>query len=393
MGTSLKVLFLGVYRDGTGWGVAATRYILALDAAGVDVVCRPLKLNDSTPSLPDRILELEAKSAVGCNVVIQNILPHLMDYQGQFDLNIGLYFSETDSLRYSSWNDRLNQMDMVWGCNEQMRRAARESFVDVPFEVIPIPADIERYSRSWEPLAALRPLKEEGNFVFYTIGEMVRRKNLAGLLKAFHTEFDPQEPVSLVIKTSKPGMPPHETRRHVEAFCNEIKRGLKLYEGGKVEHYKGEVVITEHLADEDMLRLHAACDCFVQPSYGEAWSLGAFDAMAMGKTPIVTKCTGFTEYVSKQTGWLVDGVEDSVFGVDDSFIDLYTGKEIWMAVDQKELRRAMREAYEDEGHRREKAQAGIVRATDFSYLAVGTRMCQTLLEALHERRENRTGPD
>ena len=43
----MKVLFIGCYRDGTGWAKAAGDYILAMDAAGIDVVCRPLKLNDN----------------------------------------------------------------------------------------------------------------------------------------------------------------------------------------------------------------------------------------------------------------------------------------------------------------------------------------------------------
>ncbi len=386
----MKILYLGVYRDGTGWGEAASRYILALDAAGVDVVPRPIKLNTVQHVPPARVLELEKRSSRGCNVVVQHILPHFMDYCGRFDLNAGLYFSETSSIRHSSWNDRLNLMDLAIGCNAQMEAAALDSFVTTPYAVIPIPSDTERYARSWEPLERLRPLKDEGNFVFYTVGEMVRRKNLQGLLKAFHTEFAPEEPVQLVIKTSRPGMPPHETHRHMVAFCNEIKRGLKLYQGGDPNHYKQEVIITERLSDDDVLRLHAACDCFVQPSYGEAWSIPAFDAMAMGKTPIVTNWAGYREFIGS-SGWLVPCHEEQVFGIDDGFVDLFTGKESWASVDHRSLRRAMREAYEDEGLRQEKAGAGIKMATSFSYQKVGTTFREVL--ETHEQQKRQGQPD
>jgi hypothetical protein len=67
----MKILYLSVYRDGTGWAEAANRYILALDAAGVEVVPRPIRLEAVSHTPSDRVLELEKRSSKGCNVVIQ----------------------------------------------------------------------------------------------------------------------------------------------------------------------------------------------------------------------------------------------------------------------------------------------------------------------------------
>jgi len=39
----MKILYIGNYRDGTGYGQAAEDYILSLDSVGANVVCRPLK--------------------------------------------------------------------------------------------------------------------------------------------------------------------------------------------------------------------------------------------------------------------------------------------------------------------------------------------------------------
>ena len=58
-GSQMKVLYIGCYRDGTGWAQAAIDYILAMDSAGIDVVPRAIKLNSNNPELPKRILELE----------------------------------------------------------------------------------------------------------------------------------------------------------------------------------------------------------------------------------------------------------------------------------------------------------------------------------------------
>ena len=41
-GNAMKVLYIGHYKDGTGWGSAAIDNILALDAVGVKVVPRAI---------------------------------------------------------------------------------------------------------------------------------------------------------------------------------------------------------------------------------------------------------------------------------------------------------------------------------------------------------------
>ena len=47
----MKVLYIGCYRDGTGWAKAAQNYILSLDTAGVEVVPRFIKLNDNNSEM------------------------------------------------------------------------------------------------------------------------------------------------------------------------------------------------------------------------------------------------------------------------------------------------------------------------------------------------------
>lgn len=381
----MKILYLGVYRDGTGWAEAANRYILALDAAGAEVIPRPVRLSQESHAPPERVLELEARSARGCDAVIQHVLPHMMEPHGRLGLNTGLYFSETDCLKHTGWADRLSRMDLAVGCNAEMRDHALAAGVASPYAVVPVPCDPSAYAAPREPLPAVARLKEQGLFVFYTLGEMVRRKNLQGLLRAFHSEFDPEEPVALVVKAGRPGLPPHETLRHLEAFCEEIKRGMRLH-GGDTRRYRREVLLTERLSAEDVFRLHAGCDCFVQPSYGEAWSIPAFDAMAMGKTPVVTDCGGYADYLrweSGEAGWLVPARRGPVFGVDDGVPGLFTGRESWHEADHFALCRAMREAYEDQGLRRRKAAAGVGRASDFSPAKVGGALLEVLRS--HER--------
>ena len=51
----MKVLYIGHYKDGTGWGDAATNNILALHKAGVDVVPRAISYNNSDSDVNETI--------------------------------------------------------------------------------------------------------------------------------------------------------------------------------------------------------------------------------------------------------------------------------------------------------------------------------------------------
>ena len=52
----MKVLYIGHYREGSGWGQAAIDYILAMDSVGIDVVPRAVNLNQRHLQLQERIL-------------------------------------------------------------------------------------------------------------------------------------------------------------------------------------------------------------------------------------------------------------------------------------------------------------------------------------------------
>src|SRR5687768_5895457 len=100
-----------------------------MDAAGIQVVPRPLKLNSHTTTLPDKILELEGQTARGADFVIQHTLPSMMEYDGHFKANIAMYCSETSNFTRSGWAAKLNLMDAAWVPSAQMVEAAKESGV------------------------------------------------------------------------------------------------------------------------------------------------------------------------------------------------------------------------------------------------------------------------
>ena len=68
------MLYIGNYKDGTGWGNAAAHNILALHSAGVDVVPRAITFEEKQTESPE-ISALEKKPATNIDVCIQHTLP------------------------------------------------------------------------------------------------------------------------------------------------------------------------------------------------------------------------------------------------------------------------------------------------------------------------------
>lgn len=370
----MKVLFLGVFKDGTGWSNMATNYILALDKAGITVVPRVIRLSyNPSKEVHPRILELEDNDERGCDVVIQNILPHMMDYNGNFKC-IGTYCSETSNFKNTNWSTYLNTMDELWIPNHQMIDAAIESDVKTHMEVVPIPTDVSKYAQRYEKFEIP---EIEDRFVFYTVGELNRRKNLTALLRAFHMEFSPDEPVVLMVKCGVLNQSPEDAGSHAQQIIATTKRELNLYP--KTSLYSEEIIITEHLSETDMMRLHRTGDCFVSTSFGEAWCLPAFDAMGMGNTPICTDVGGVREFINNECGWLIPGKPTPCFGMSMNAIPgLYSGSSDWIDIDIGLLRLAMRTAFENKEVRNIKAGNGIDNVYSFGYDTVGNQMRELL---------------
>ena len=182
----MKVLYIGNYRDGTGWGNACVGNMLAMNAAGIDVVPRAISFEDTDSDYPQTIKDLEKKHSkksenIDCDVVIQHTLPHLYSYDSRYK-NIGFFATESESFTTSGWQYYANMMDEIWVPSEQNKQAAKNSGVTVPIEVVPHSLDISSYSNT----DGARVQEMENSFTFGFVGEFIERKNLRALLRAFH---------------------------------------------------------------------------------------------------------------------------------------------------------------------------------------------------------------
>lgn len=367
----MKVLYIGNYRDGTGWSQAAINYIMAMDSVGIDIVPRFIKLNNTDGEIPERIKELEAKSDRNCDVVIQHVLPHMLDYSGNFKKNIAMCAFETSNFNKTPWASKINSMDELWVFCRQSQNIAVNSNIKVPITIVPHTFDIQKFEKKYDRFD-FPELRDK--FVFYFIGELVRRKNLEALLIAFHTEFTPNENVGLLLKANAPGATQTQTAKLIQEFTENIKKGLKIYP--KIEDYIGEIGFAARLSDTDMYKLHNSCDCFVMPSYAEAFCIPAFEAMAMGKPVIANDVGGMTDYLPLAS--LVPNREEPIYNMMDTFNELGTGHENWWSIDILKLRQKMRHVFERETLRTQMSEEGIDNSYNYSYQIIGNKIKELL---------------
>lgn len=370
-----NLLYIGPYRCDCGYGRAARDFAMALAKSNFDVSIRPVYTSNSiAKSIPQELWPLELRKRKHYDIVIQHCLPPMFDYEGEIPYNVGIFFSETRKLNYTSWIAKCNEMDSILVCSDVERSNLGESGVTSNIKKIHMPIDTSIFDKRYDALLN----SNMKMFNFYFIGEYVERKNLTALLVAFHTEFSPQEPVNLVLKLNRQGIAGPQLQQKILGDIQQLKQAMRLYTNPSM--YKQEVVITDYLSDLDMCKLHVSCDCFVMPSRGEAWCLPAMMALGFGNTPIVTSKTGMTEFIDNTCGWVIPSMQVPVLTADAPLPDIYTGRETWREISVLKLRQAMREAFENNNEKREvKRSVGKEKISQYSHAEIAKQINEAYL--------------
>lgn len=367
----MKILYIAHYKEFGGWSQAATDNILALDSVGVDVVCRNVTLTKDKEEVNPRILELERKSSKGCDICIQHVLPHHYVQSDSFKKNIAFMETETLNIKHLNWYYMISCMDEVWVSNKDSIKALNFNSEQPQVNLVHHTHNINTFKKPYRQLS----IEEcENTFKFYYIGDFNDRKNLESVITCFHSEFEEDENVSLVLKVNKFGTTPESLHGAVTKYLEEIKSKLRIR-----KNYSKEVIITEKISNDQLYALHSYCDCFVCPSHGEAWSIPTFEAMAFGNTPIASKFGGPAEFIDNsdwRTGKLIDGVYSCCKSKDAAFPDLFSSKEYWFQPCELQIRNQMRSYYESwkknpVTYRQRNKLSGLKQAEKFSYQNIG----------------------
>ena len=357
----MKVLYIGNYRDGTGWANACINNILAMDAAGIEVVPRAISFITEDKNYSQKVKDLEQKyssksDTLDCDGVIQHTLPHLYSYDANYK-NIGFLAVESSDFKSTNWQKSINLMDELWVPNTQSEEAAIKSGVIIPIKVVPHSLDMKQYKNT----EGQKVQELVNTFTFSFVGEFVERKNIKALIKAFHMEFGVKEPVSLLIKTSRVGID------EVQAYCESIKRGLKIR-----NRYHNEIVITGIMEKQDYISILSQSNCFVMPSRGEAFCIPGLEAMALGVPAIYTSGIGMDYCIGKA----IPSRLEPCFGAVDTIPNLDTSETTWREIDILELRKAMREVYINNDEKIKKQC--VDKAQNFDHKIIGEQIKELL---------------
>lgn len=342
----MKVLYLGHFKEGSGWSRAAIDYTMALDSAGVDVAIRSIDMNPKS-GLTTRLVEMQEKSLHGITHVIYHILPELWEYTDKAK-TVGLYILESDIVKGTPWEQAYMMADSLWSSRE----LPGLSYVPHPFNT-----NILKIKH--------KPgIIDKNFFNFYFIGEPIRRKDIPRLINAYMLAFDSRDQVRLTIKTSGN----HQAIMHTINVC---KKSMMKY---RIEEYYPIInIVTENLPEEALYGIHKDADCFVTATRGEAWCYPCFDAMAFSNAVVAPKTRPFTSYLENYDGaYLFDTITEPMFGAEEFVKNLHTCHQTWETADIYSMAEQMRAVY-DKG--KDTYQS---LYHDFTYEKVGLKMKELL---------------
>ena len=372
----MKVLYTGHYREFGGWSNAAKGLILALDSVGIDVVCRNITLTRDQ-EVDEDIKRLENKNTDNVDYCIQNVLPHHLVGSTKFKKNIAYCLLESTNIKENLWMTNLNQMDEVWVPCEDNKKELIESGISNS-HIVPLAFNMSQYKSDIEvEKINFNNYGARTSYKFYTIANINKRKNIEAIIRAYYNAFYPHEDVVLVIKANKSGLDKVSVFKHISEMCYSVRESMGIYQQNN--YYNNIVVIADNFEEEEIASLHKQCDCFINLSHGEAWSIPAFEAMCYGNHPICTGWGGPREYIKtndKNTGWLINYCWQTCSNKDAAFSHLFRGKEFWACPDEKEASKAMRYYYENRNS--EKNNDNILPEDKFSFQAVGEKIKELL---------------
>lgn len=369
----MKVLFISNHRNQSGWSEQARNSILAMDAAGLEVVPRAIDILGNQAELPQRIIELEQNSSKNPDMIFQNVLPAMAEYHAGAK-NVLFFVSETNNFKATGWDLRANLFDLIIQCCDYNKQTCIKSGVKPKIAVIPQAIDLEKSNRDYPIHEVKKVFPDE--FLFYTIGEISQRKNLPDLIRAFHLEFRPSENVQLLIKTTPQGLGGNPMQT-LQNRVNDIKMGLKLYRN--IESYKREILMVGQTSEQEIYSIHRTGDCYISSSHCEAFNIPCAVAMSMNKTVCVPNYAGFQMYCNDKNSFLIDGHEDFIHSATDTLPDLYIGRdEKWFYPSIEDMRIKMRLIYQNNTVRKAKIAQAQKDIQQLGFKPVGEKLKKEL---------------
>lgn len=177
------------------------------------------------------------------------------------------------------------------------------------------------------------------------------RGGMQYLLKAYFEEFSSDDNVKLNLKINPAYNPPGWDFRQELLKLGIVKddKSPKLSFNADLIEYK------------ELYKFYHEGDVFVAPTMGEAFGLPLIEAMSCGLPVITTNFGGQTDFVNEKNGWMLD-YELGHYSNEVTYEEVKWGKP-----DIKQLKKTMREIYENQDSIKSKSKEAIKTAQQFTW--------------------------
>ena len=226
------------------------------------------------------------------------------------------------------WLPALLAADQVWTASRWGAAVMARNGVDPGrLHVVPEGIDPEVFNAGVPPTDAI----DDGvSYKFLHIGRFEDRKGTETLIRAFDAEFGPRDDAILVLACHNP----HQADFNIGAQL----RSLDL-------KHPDKLIFVPPVARHDILAgLYTACDAFVAPSRAEGWGLPIIEAMACGLPVITTGHSAPLDYLGPESY----RISHAMTSIATPYFDAFDSDHgMWAEPDPADLRRRMREVYEN----------------------------------------------
>ena len=375
----MEVELLGPIGDPSGYGHDCRQVAHALIRAGVDLSINRIGFDKfgftCNYGRIESVLRPHIRKPKAPKVQIVESTPEFWPKLVRDDCyTIGRLYWETDRV-HPKWPEYIRESGVqeLWLPNQFHIDVLRKD-LDMKMTCIPAPHDVEIFDATVAPMNFISDDVTEDTFVFGAGFQWTPRKNPTGLITAYIAEFQPDEPVALVLKTYGTDTSQEETDR-IQGLIDQacVDTGI--------DPYPPVLMLSKLLSFEEMLQWRKRTDCGVYPHRGEGWGLHISETMLMETPCIVTNWSGSTEFCNEENSYLLDYHMTPVRNM--WWCPWYRSTQSWAEPDLMHLRRLMRHTFE---HRKssELSDKGIAaRATIYARYnldAVGALMAKRLQE-------------
>lgn len=208
------------------------------------------------------------------------------------DRLVGHTVWETDELP-RRWRVELAPVDEIWVPCQWNAETFRAAGIPQPIHVIP------HVTSNVQPTPVDLAIPSD-HTVFLALVAWDTRKAPDLTIEAFLRAFDADDPVTLVVKTT----------RMISSWwtTSAIERNTWWQVMDVVKRHRSPAAVilhTDELTDQEVAGLIHRCDCFLSLTRAEGWGLGAFDAATLGKPVIMTGHGGQLDFLGTDHPGLV----------------------------------------------------------------------------------------